>query len=145
MGVPVYEVFSVGGGLGLRAACDLPAGARVCRFEGPILRWEDVPADEIRHALLLEDGRWLVDRGVARLLNHSCEPNSRVDGENFVVTLRRVARGEEFTFAYNVVYDGEDPGEWDSRWSFKCTCGAKNCHGRVDGYVTQDGRAWKGR
>jgi SET domain-containing protein len=140
-----YEIFRVAGGQGLRAARNLPAGTRICRFEGPILNWEDVPAQEIRHALLLEDGRWLVDRGVARLLNHSCEPNSRVDGENYVVTLRDVARGEELTFAYNIVYAGEDPGEWDARWSFKCDCKARTCRGVVDGYVTPEGLPWKRR
>jgi SET domain-containing protein len=107
------------------------------------MAWEQIPADEIRHALLLEDGSWLVDRGLARYANHSCDPNCRVDADNRVVTLRAVKAGEEITLAYNVVYPGEDPGEWDVRWSFDCACGARNCRSRVDGYVTPDGARWK--
>ncbi len=139
------EVFKTSHGQGLRAACLLPAGAEVCRFEGPILRFEEIPPEEIRHALLLEDGRWLVDQGLARNANHSCAPNCRIDAKNRVVTLRQVKRYEELTLAYNVVYPGEDPGPWDARWSFDCACGAKNCRGRVDGYVTPEGKVWNHR
>jgi len=139
------EVFAAPYGSGLRAVCDLPAGAEVCRFEGPILRFEEIPPGEIRHALLLEDGRWLVDQGLARNANHSCAPNCRIDAQNRVVTLHAVKRHEELTLAYNIVYPGENPGQWDERWSFNCACGAKNCRGRVDGYVTPEGKDWNRR
>lgn len=135
----LVEVFDTAHGKGLRAARAFRAGTRLCRFEGPVMAFEQIPPEEIRHALLLEDGRWLVDRGLARFINHCCAPNCRIDAENFVVNLREVAKGEELTFAYNIVYEGEDPGPWDERWSFNCACGAKNCRGRVDGYVKPDG------
>lgn len=136
-------VFETALGRGLKASHNLPRGTVVTRFEGPIMHWEEVPEAEIRHALLLEDGRWMIDRGLARLLNHSCEPNCRIDAENNVVTQRPVRQGEELTFAYNIVYDGEDPGSWDPRWSFACACGTSKCHGRVDCYVTPDGEPWR--
>ena len=136
-------VFETALGRGLKASRNLARGTVVARFEGPVMRWEEVPEAEIRHALLLEDGRWMIDRGLARLLNHSCEPNCRIDAENNVVTLRQVRKSEELTFAYNIVYDGEDPGPWDQRWSFACACGARKCHGRVDCYVTPDGKPWQ--
>lgn len=139
------EVFSTRHGTGLRAVRALRAGSVVCKFEGPVVSFAEIPPAEIRHALLLEDGRWLVDQGLARNANHSCDPNCRIDGENFVVTLRAVDAGEELTLAYNIVYPGEDPGEWDSRWNFDCACGAKNCRGRVDGYVTPEGKPFSRR
>ncbi len=120
------EVFNTPHGTGLRAARALRAGETVCRFEGPIVRSEEIPPSEIRHALLLEDGRWLVDQGLARNANHSCDPNCRIDAANCVITLRAVAAGEELTLAYNIVYPGEDPGPWDSRWSSSCATGSSS-------------------
>lgn len=140
----VVEVFHGQAGAGLRAALSLPPGTVVARFEGPVMPWEQVPPEEARHALLLENGLWLVDRGLARLVNHACRPNCRVNGANEIVTSCRVAAGQELTIAYNVVYEGEDPGPWDPRWSFDCACKSDNCRGRVDGYVTPEGRPYGG-
>jgi hypothetical protein len=102
-------------GKGLLAARDLAAGERVAVFEGPILRFADIPAEELRHVLWLDGDRWMIPRPPARWINHGCEPNCRVldrpdDPARFdIVTLRQV-------------------------WTFECRCGAPTCRGLIDGY-----------
>ncbi len=60
-------------------------------------------------------------------LNHSCDPNCAIRGERDIVTLRKVARGEELTFDYstNVGWEG---------FQMKCACGSDNCRGVVRSY-----------
>lgn len=127
----------------LTATRDIAAGERVQRFVGPIVARADVPETEICHAILLDDeGRqWQLVESDARYANHSCDPNCVVDDGNYLVTRRRVAAGQELTFAYNFAEEGSDPGPWDSRWTFRCLCGAANCQGVIDRYVPPTGSA----
>jgi hypothetical protein len=124
---------------GLAAASDLPAGSLVARFEGPVVPWREVPADEARHALLLDGDRWLLPRNEARFINHSCAPDCRLAADLGVVTTRAVAAGEALTIRYDSLTMAEylrapDAFFWDERWSFDCQCGAPDCVGRVDRY-----------
>jgi hypothetical protein len=69
------------------------------------------------------DGTTVIDgHGMAMYLNHSCDPNCETEelrGRVWVMSLRRIAPGEELTYDYNL-YDGEED---DAR----CYCGASNC------------------
>jgi hypothetical protein len=128
-----------GSGQGLFATADLSAGTAVARFEGPVVPWRDVPAAEVRHAVLIAGDRWLVPASSARFVNHSCAPNCTVDDDLAVVTARPVAAGEQLTISYDTVamadwMDDAAAHFWDDRWSFDCRCGAPACVGRVDRY-----------
>lgn len=126
-------------GRGLVAAAALPAGTEIARFEGETRSWRDVPADAVRHAILLEGDSWMVPRSCARWLNHSCAPNCAVGDDLGVRTNRPVAEGEQLTISYDRVTLADWLAEpeahfWDARWSFDCRCGAAGCVGRVDRY-----------
>lgn len=78
------------------------------------------------------DGR---TRGnVARLINHSCAPNCRVEtirGRIWIVARRDIAAGEELTFDYGFSFK-----EWRLH---PCRCGAPRCAGFI---VAKDQR-WR--
>jgi D-alanine-D-alanine ligase len=57
--------------------------------------------------------------------NHSCEPNTVMDGLNLVAR-REIASGEELTLDYAEFLDAESE-------AFECRCGAPACRGRVAG------------
>ena len=82
-----------------------------------------------RHDL---DGR---TRGnVARLINHSCAPNCRVDvrrGRIWIVARRAISPGEELTFDYGFKFS-----EWRHH---ACRCGSERCVGFI---VARDQR-WR--
>jgi hypothetical protein len=82
-----------------------------------------------RHDL---DGR---SRGnVARLINHACTPNCRVDvlrGRIWIVARRDIAAGEELTFDYGFKFN-----EWRHH---ACLCGGAQCAGFI---VAKDQR-WR--
>lgn len=70
------------------------------------------------------DGR--VNWNPARLLNHSCAPNSDAElreGRIWIVARRDIRAGEEVTFNYG--YDLVDYQE------YPCHCGASNCVGFI--------------
>ena len=129
-------------GKSLITSIDLPAGVIVQKFEGPIVSWDIVEKQyekEIRNAIWLEPGKWVVPGTDAKYANHSCNPNCIVNENLEIITFRSVKKNEELTFSYNLV-DGADPGPWHPRWSFECQCGTKNCQKMIDKYVTIEGK-----
>jgi hypothetical protein len=136
-------------GRALAAARDLPAGTVVARFAGRFVRYEEIPPEEIRHALWFDTDRWMIPATPARFLNHSCAPNCELrdrpgDRDSCdVVTIRPVSAGEELSFSYDLVdaatyfADADNPlyEVWHPSWSFDCLCGAPNCRGRIEGYT----------
>ena len=112
------------------------------KLEGPISSWNMISEDEICYAILIGNNEWMIIQTDARYINHSCDPNCKIDNELRLVTIRPVKEGEELTISYNIVNEGEDPGFWDPRWSFKCCCRAKNCQKIIDKYIMPDGNPW---
>ncbi|MEZ4727801.1 MAG: SET domain-containing protein-lysine N-methyltransferase [Caldilineaceae bacterium] len=68
---------------------------------------------------------WSNDPGQWKPINHSCDPNTWLDGLNWVAR-RAIAPGEEITIDY---------GAWhnETMAAFACTCGAPNCRGVIRG------------
>ena len=80
------------------------------------------------------DGR--SSRNVARLINHSCEPNCRAEkirGRIWIIARREIAAGDELTFDYGFPY---------KQWSqHLCRCGSKSCVG----YIVTTEQRWRVR
>jgi hypothetical protein len=127
-------------GLGLLATANLEPYTVVERFDGPTVKYEQIPEEEIRFALLFSGDDWVIPRTGARYLNHSCDANCCVTDTCEVVTVRRVPQGEELTILYNGVsmeefLTGGADYFWDERWTFLCRCGSPRCIGLIDRYV----------
>ena len=76
-----------------------------------------------RHDL---DGR--TRRNIARLINHSCTPNCRIEvirGRVWIVARREIPAGAELTFDYGFSFT-----EWRLH---PCRCGAARCAGFIVG------------
>jgi hypothetical protein len=120
----------------LIASTDLSIGTVVQRLDGIIVRREEIPEDEICYAIWIDNAKWLILKTNARYINHSCSPNCIVDDDFTIKTIKSVKKGEELTIIYNLIYEDEDVGTWDDHWTFKCQCGAKNCQGIINKYIT---------
>ncbi|KAL0832574.1 hypothetical protein ABMA28_000774 [Loxostege sticticalis] len=134
----VYLARSKIQGLGLYAARDIEKHTMVIEYIGEIIRSE---LSEIREKqyeaknrgiyMFRLDERRVVDAtlcgGLARYINHSCQPNCvaetvEVDRHLRIIIFakRRIARGEEL--AYDYKFDIEDDAH-----KIMCMCGAPNC------------------
>lgn len=61
---------------------------------------------------------------LASFFNHSCNPNSGMRGQIFLVAMRDIAKDEEVTFDYAMTLCGSSKTE---PYILKCCCGSKNC------------------
>lgn len=117
-------------GKGLFASRSFTPGELIAIYHGPIVSQRPGPDSEGRiHAMELSPGRWIDGQGadnLARLANHSCDPNAEAVAAGDRVQLvarRQVSAGEEVTFDYGF-------GLADAL-NHPCRCGAPGCPGRI--------------
>jgi hypothetical protein len=125
-------------GIGVYADEFIPAGVFVLEFEGPL-----VPASLVPWPLAPQDDHYLqvgprVFRGptdgLDNLVNHSCDPNTKVVIDEYdatLVSLRDILAGEEITFDYSTT--STDP---PSLWTLDCRCGTARCRRTISGFLT---------
>jgi hypothetical protein len=118
----------------------IPERTVVTRWLGPDCAWADVPATEVIYVASLRPGVWTIPETLGRFMNHSCDPNCALLPDGDMVTLRAVAPGEELTHDYQwadpALFESRpDHYFWDSRWTFRCRCGAPGCRGLIDRYL----------
>lgn len=117
-------------GEGLFAVTPIPAGTRVLAYQGERISKEESALrraagnNYIFHLDYATDIDGASLQNTARYINHSCDPNSRVElsgGQIWIVADRDLAAGEELSFNY-----GYDLTDYER---FPCACGARNCCG----------------
>ncbi|XP_011303059.1 histone-lysine N-methyltransferase 2C isoform X3 [Fopius arisanus] len=134
----VYLARSKIQGLGLYAARDLEKHQMVIEYIGEIIRTELAETREKQYEarnrgiyMFRLDEERVVDAtlcgGLARYINHSCNPNCVAeiveverDLRIIIFAKRRISRGEEL--AYDYKFDIED-----DQHKIACACGAPNC------------------
>jgi hypothetical protein len=121
------------------ATQDIAINTPIVKFDGPKMRYCDIPEEEKCYALWIQNDEYMIPKTDARFINHSCDPNCNVNNDYDVIPIHPIKAGEEISFSYDIVHENEDPGEWDPKWTFKCECGAKNCRGFINKYVNEDG------
>jgi hypothetical protein len=125
-----YQVRSLPqGGQGVFAGRPFARGEVVLHFQGRVVGLEQVT--DFTYFLEIGEGRFLGPSGLADdLVNHSCRPNTAVEGVPsgaLLRAVRRIRRDEELTFDYSTVMI-DDPT------SFACHCAARYCRGRIVGW-----------
>ena len=105
-------------------------GSRVVEYTGPRITVEEgdrrYDGKEITYLFGLEGGTHVIDgRGIARYINHSCDPNcetEEVDGRVWIYAMRHIKAREELSYDY-LLYEGEG--------NAPCSCGARKCRGSL--------------
>ncbi len=119
-------------GLGLFAAEDIKKGEVIAEFDGRIYQAEtalDLPRDSGNprdHSIQFEEHRFRDSNGVARYINHSCDPNCGIKNLFEIVAMRDIKKGEEITWDYEM--------SEDSNWRMKCKCGSESCRKIIGAY-----------
>jgi Protein kinase domain/SET domain len=142
---PPTQVFDTGNkGLGMRILQDVKKGTMIAEYTGRAVKewalvnklFQQTYQHERRlYIMALEDGIFLDARkkgGLARFINHSCQPNCRVERWKVsgivraaVVALCDISKLTELSFDY----------QWRrqrGRAPTKCYCGAPNCRGTLE-------------
>lgn len=110
-------------GLGVFARDHIALNTKILTFHGEVT---SVPT---RHSLQIDVNRHL-DRGFeeAEHINHSCDPNCRIDVDTLLlISIRAIRPGGEITYHYCTT-------EYELAYPFRCCCGSTSCVGNVRGF-----------
>ena len=129
---------------GLYANQNIKKGTKIIEYKGKIIsvkQSEANPKFDNEKAIYLFNINKKYDLdgdfkfNIARLINHSCEPNCEVFGSGlkiWVYAMKNIKKGEELSYDYGFNYD-------DDFKAYPCNCGAKNCAG----YIVRQGSRWR--
>ncbi len=94
------------------------------RFDNDFEPWTE---DLYNHAIQYGKTDWRDSKGLARWINHSCEPNCGIKKYFKVVAMREIEKGEEITWDYEMT-------EKNKHWKMKCRCGSRQCRKVIGNY-----------
>lgn len=120
------------GGYGIFATQSIPSGELLVMWGGNVVcgeRLRELAEIAQRHSIQVEENLFLAPHELPEpgdFVNHSCDPNSGLSGQAALVSLRKIAVGEEICYDY-AMSDGSPYDE------FQCACGSWNCRQRVTG------------
>ncbi len=117
------------------SACKaLAANTLLCRFQGPLIHYEDTKAlgKQESYALQVKSDSYRLLDPPYRYFNHSCEPNCGLNPALDLVTIREVATGEELTWDYSTSMLERD-------WQMTCHCGKPSCRKRIGDFDSLPG------
>ena len=129
---------------GLSAAKNIKKGKKIIKYKGKKVRVSKVETDpkynNEREIYLFNlnktydlDGDFKFN--IARLINHSCNPNCEVLEDNkqlWIFAIRDIKKNEELTYDYGFSFDKDYK-------QYVCKCGSKNCVG----YIVREGSRWR--
>lgn len=107
----------------LIALKDFKKGSIICHFS-----YAEILSSPSRYTLQTgEDKHIILSPLYLEYVNHSCDPNSFFDTNDFKFkSIRNIERGEEFTFFYPST-------EWDMEEMFDCQCMSPHCLNEIKG------------
>lgn len=125
-------------GRGVFAMADIDKGEMIAEFDGPILDddFDGWTKDLLNHAIQVDRTKWRDSKGLARLINHSCDPNCGIKRRNRIVAMRPITKGEEITWDYEMT----EKSRW---WRMKCKCGSPLCRKVIGSYSRMPARIRK--
>ena len=100
---------------------------------------DELSEDIRRHTVQVEEGLYLASLTADEApdyINHSCEPNSGLDGQITIIAMQAIHPDDEVTIDY-AMCDGSPYDEFD------CACGSSQCRGRISGNDWRDPLLWK--
>jgi uncharacterized protein len=132
-------------GRGVYARSAIPQGTRIVEYRGERIsaaeaeaRYPEDLAAPYHTFLFAVDDDTMVDAsrggGIARWINHSCEPNCEVVLENrrlYIESIREILPGEELVYDYNFILPVRHSPAMKKR--FPCSCGSPECRGTMLG------------
>ena len=129
---------------GLYASCNIKKGTKIIEYKGKIISVKKSKTDpkfdnEKAIYLFNINKRFDLDGdfkfNIARLINHSCDPNCEVFGEGlkvWVYAMKDIRKGDELSYDYGFSYD-------ENFRQFPCNCRSKKCVG----YIVREGSRWR--
>ncbi len=109
-------------GNGLFARALIKKGELIASFDGKVYGWYSKfwSQDLYDHCIQFEERKWRDSEGLARFINHSCNPNCGIKNRFDVVAMRDISPGEQLFWDYEMTED-------HPFWRMECRCGNQDC------------------
>jgi len=109
-------------GRGVFAKEKVRKGTEVAAFDGRVYGWSSTlwNDDLYNHVIQFAERKWRDSAGIARIINHSCDPNCGIKDFFRIVAMRDIKAGEEITWDYEMTEDHPS-------WRMDCRCGSRGC------------------
>lgn len=126
------------GGRGVFSKENIDKGTRLAIFGGKLMFIDEIknlPANlkdysmQIEERFVLGPPQNATEPDETDFFNHSCEPNSGIKGQMFLVSMRDIRKDEEITFDYAMVVS-KSIGS-DIIFEMECRCGSASCRGKI--------------
>ena len=113
-------------GKGVHALKPFRVGETILTFEGPELSHYEVLGMGEAQAYTVQIGpdRYIDTQYPGRFTNHSCDPNSGLWQDRYLVAIRPIAAGEQIQFDYSTTMS-------EDHWTMQCRCGSPKCRGQI--------------
>ena len=119
-----------GGGKGIVAKAPIKKNEIIADFDGPVYHWHSKWTNNLAdHVIQFAPRSWRASKGLAKYINHSCEPNCGVLCLFTIVAMRNIKTGEQLTWDYEMT-----DNNISRYWSMKCHCGTKSCRKVIGAY-----------
>jgi len=116
-------------GLGVFAVEAIEPGDLIASFDGQRFASCDddqLPPSAWYHAIQYGPNCVRDSAGIARVVNHSCEPNCGIRRLFDIVCMKPIAPGEEVFWDYAM--------SENSDWAMDCVCGTPSCRKKIIGF-----------
>ncbi len=116
-------------GQGVYAREPIKKGEVVAVYDGPFYdnEFDGWTPDLLGHTIQCGKALWRDSKGVARYVNHSCDPNCGIKGRFKIKAMRDIAAGEQITWDYEMT----EKSWW---WRMRCRCGSSICRKVIGTY-----------
>jgi len=118
-------------GLGVFAQRDLAAGETLLTLSGPIIDFAETRRQGPRECMAIQIGpdRYLDTQPPGVFVNHSCQPNSGIRRDKYLVALRPIFRDEEIRYDYSTTME-------EDSFVMPCCCGQAACRHWIRDFST---------
>lgn len=87
----------------------------------------DLPVEAKDYAIQFAEHTWIDTEDFGRWINHSCAPNSGINGLYKLVAIQDIQPDEEIVWDY----DTTENSDWEIK---NCECGSERCRKWIHGY-----------
>jgi SET domain-containing protein len=127
-------------GNGVFAKSQIRKGEVIAAFDGSVYTYdyEYWNEDLFNHVIQFAPKKWRDSKGIARWINHSCEPNCGIKSLFKIVAMRNIKKGEQITWDYDMTERNPD-------WRMRCRCGYSECRKVIGRYLTRLPKKFRSR
>lgn len=118
----IYAIQDTELGKGVFATKDIPQNTILMRVTGDLMDFAATKylGSQESFTLQIEVDRYLLTKSPFCYVNHCCQPNTALDADLFLYSIKPIKAGEQICWDYSTTM-------LERSWTMKCICGAPNC------------------